>query len=116
MSWVLLFHVLVAPALVHAQSSGAAGPSHYCATYNSDSQPEDCSFTSLQMCQQSINGLGGWCGPQSQAPVMPPPPLFKFPAQFDSGQAWGTPLAFPPASAPPPPIGQTGPLQLPDAN
>ena len=117
MAWIFLLHVLLAPALLHAQPNGVASQSHYCATYNSDSQPEDCSFTSLQMCQESVSGLGGWCAMQSSAPAMPPPPLMQFPSDFGAAPSGSAPFAFPPAPVPPPQINQqpSGPLQLPDA-
>jgi hypothetical protein len=82
----------------------------YCATYNDDATPEDCSFTTMQVCQQSVNGVGGYCAPQSEAPVMPPAPLFEFRRD---------PYAFAPAPIPPPPPPvaepSSGPLQLPDS-
>ena len=74
----------------------------YCATYP-DNASEDCSFTSFAMCQQSVSGLGGYCEAQSEAPAMPPPPLFRlFPAPAQPNA--------------PPPAGSSGsPMTLPDA-
>jgi hypothetical protein len=90
-----------------------AAQAQFCATYDDDATPEDCSFTTMQMCQQSVDGIGGYCAPQAEAPAVPPPPLF----QFNRG-----PDAFAPAPMPPPPLAdQTAPpaqapMQLPDAS
>jgi Protein of unknown function (DUF3551) len=90
---------LCIPLLVLAQYGGVAAQGQFCATYN-DNSPEDCSFTTMEMCQQSVSGVGGACAPQASAPVMPPPPLFQFP------QIRPDPYAFTPAPVgPPPPMG-----------
>jgi hypothetical protein len=83
------------PSMLHAQGLGTAAQGQFCATYDDDAAPEDCSFTTLEMCQESISGVGGYCASQSMAPGMPPPPLLK-PFQY--------PSAFAPAPAPPPPF------------
>jgi len=81
-------------ALAIAQSWTAVAQGHFCARYDDDATPEDCSFTSFQMCQQSISGLGGLCAPAADSPAPPPPPLFQLPMQQS---------AFPQAPVPPPP-------------
>jgi hypothetical protein len=105
---IIFFCCLLLPVLAIAQSRTAAAQGHYCARYDDDATPEDCSFTSFQMCQQSISGLGGLCAPAADSPALPPPPLFQFPMQQS---------AFPPAPVPPPPdmLMSPPPMQLPDA-
>jgi hypothetical protein len=95
------------PSMLHAQVSGTGASGQYCATYSDDASPEDCSFSTFEMCEQSISGIGGSCAPQSEAPAMPPPPLFHF---------FQTPVA--PAAVPPPFANQPvppPPTLLPDA-
>ncbi len=87
---------LCIPLLVFAQYRGVAAQSQFCATYD-DNSPEDCSFTTMEMCQQSVSGVGGACAPQASAPVMPPPPLFQL------GPVRPDPYAFTPAPVGPPP-------------
>jgi Protein of unknown function (DUF3551) len=89
---MMLCGVLV-PSMLHAQGTVAHG--QFCATYNDDATPMNCSFTTIEMCEESVSGVGGYCAPQSLAPGMPPPPLFK-PFQF--------PSAFAPTPVLPPPI------------
>jgi Protein of unknown function (DUF3551) len=105
--WIVVLLALFLPASAYAQ--GAAPPTQFCATYNSDSQPEDCSFTSMAMCREAISGVGGWCAPQPLAPAMPAPPLFQFPGQSAPISVPPPPLANQPAPVPPPP------MTLPDA-
>ena len=97
------------PALAQLSQQGRGGTTsgQFCATYNSDSKPEDCSFTSMQMCQESVSGLGGWCAPQAGAPVTPPPPLLQFPALNGPARVPPPPVADQPAVEPP--------MTLPDA-
>jgi Protein of unknown function (DUF3551) len=96
---IMLLGGLFMPSMLHAQSAsigtGAAAQGQFCATYNDDATPMDCSFTTLQMCQQSVSGVGGYCAPQALAPAMPPPPLFR---------PFQDPSAFAPATVPPPPF------------
>lgn len=101
----MIAHWLMLVSLAMASPAHAQGQ-HYCAMYPGNVAPEDCSFMSLEMCQQSINGLGGYCAVQTDAPPMPPAPLFRLfpePAQ--------------PAAVPPPPLSNaaTSPVMLPDA-
>jgi hypothetical protein len=93
---ISVFAVVSGLALVFAPAPSAFAQSRFCATYDDDATPEDCSFTSLQMCQQSVSGIGGYCAPQGIAPAMAPPPLFGPPS-------FGPPYAFGPAPVPPPP-------------
>jgi hypothetical protein len=107
--WIVASAVSFAtPSVVLAQNDASALPDHFCAT--SEFAPEDCSFTSMAMCEQSVSGVGGSCAPQSASPAMPPRPMFQL---FDRTPA----AAFPPTAVPPPPMTQQspGPLQLPDA-
>ena len=119
---------LVLPSMLHAQDSPANAPGHFCATYD-DAMPEDCSFTSMSMCEQSVRGLGGYCAPQADAPVMPPSPMFRLfaPPQAAPPPVTGPapafqwlnpppPAAFAPAAVPPPPEQQqpSDSLQPPD--
>ena len=71
------------PSMLHAQGTTQ---SQFCATYNDDATPMNCSFTTIEMCEESVSGVGGYCAPQSLAPAMPPPPLLK-PFQFPSAFA-----------------------------
>jgi Protein of unknown function (DUF3551) len=106
---IIYFTVLggfIASTIFFSTIPTAQAQGQFCATYD-DNSPEDCSFTTFAMCQQSISGVGGDCAPASSAPPMPAPPLFHlFPAPPN------------PAAVPPPPIQQPspGPLQLPDAS
>jgi len=93
---VILTAVMVA-SLALLQAGEALAQAHFCATYN-DESPEDCSFTSFAMCQQSVSGVGGSCAPQSEAPAIPPPPLFQ-----GNPFSQRDPYAFAPAPMPPPP-------------
>jgi hypothetical protein len=90
--------------LILLSQAANAQVQHFCATYE-DTYPEDCSFTSMEMCEQSVNGVGGQCRPQSEAPATPPPARFHL-------LPWAnvTPVA-PPAPVPPPP-GSGSPLPL----
>jgi hypothetical protein len=73
----------------------------YCAQYDDGS--EDCSFSSLSMCNQSVTGVGGTCGLN--------------PRVSGSSAASAGPPSFNPAYVPPPPIQQlaSGPVVLPSA-
>ena len=48
----------------------------YCAQFSDDSSP-DCGFTTLQMCEASVTGVGGLClnnpYPQNSSTALPPP-------------------------------------------
>ncbi len=101
---IAAFSGLFIPWLLVAQHGGAAAQNQFCATYN-DNAPEDCSFTTLEMCQQSVSGVGGSCAPQAAAPAMPPPPLFQFPTLKPD------PYAFTPAPVGPAPAGPATPNQ-----
>jgi len=91
---ILLAVLLIIPEL-HAQQAGEAPP--YCAQY-ADGTSLDCEFSSLQMCEQSVTGVGGVCIDNPSGP----------------GAASTTPSAFgighPTVlmQVPPPPIVQSG--------
>jgi len=93
--FAILFGQLFMISPLHAQNYP------YCAQYDDGS--EDCSFSSLSMCNQSVTGVGGTCGlnPRGSSPsaASPGPPSFN------------------PAYVPPPPIQQatSGPVALPSA-
>lgn len=97
--------------ILYWQTGEVEAQGQFCATYNDDSTPEDCSFLTLGMCEQSVSGVGGSCAPQSLAPPMPPPPLIQFRPD---------PYAFAPAPMPPAPTGNQPvlppPRLLPDAS
>ena len=98
------------PLFTQAQAQGVAPQGNFCATYD-DNSPEDCSFASMAMCQQSVSGVGGSCAPQAAAPSMPPAPIF--PSLLNPSP----PSAFAPAAVPPPPMDQPQvPLALPDSS
>jgi hypothetical protein len=108
---VIIIAGLAMPSLsAQSYAQGAAPQGGFCATYD-DYSPEDCSFASMAMCQQSVSGVGGWCAPSASAPPMPPPSIF--PSLLNLNAA--PPPAFAPAAVPPPPPDQQGPLQLPDS-
>jgi hypothetical protein len=91
---IIMLGGLFMPSMLHAQGTGTPAQGQFCATYNNDAAPMDCSFTTMEMCQESVSGVGGYCAPQALAPAMPPPPLFR---------PFQGPSAFAPANVPPPP-------------
>jgi Protein of unknown function (DUF3551) len=66
---VLLACLLVIPGL-HAQQSVETYP--YCAQY-ADGTSLDCEFSSLQMCEQSVTGVGGVYIDNPSGPGAAPP-------------------------------------------
>ncbi|HEX4409662.1 MAG TPA: DUF3551 domain-containing protein [Xanthobacteraceae bacterium] len=95
---------LVVPVLIFAPHSEVAAQSGYCAIYNDDATPEDCSFPTLRSCRQSVSGVGGRCLRASYAPQLPPaPPPPAFPPFADQRPLFGPPYAFRPAPVPTPP-------------
>jgi hypothetical protein len=67
---------LLAPAAAHAQP--------YCANFNNGER--DCGIPTMEMCQQSISGIGGYCGPDQSGQI---PPNFlqrRMQQNLDSGQ------------------------------
>ncbi len=46
-----------------------AGAQPYCANFHDGMQ--QCGIPSLEMCQQTISGLGGYCGPDQTAQLPP---------------------------------------------
>ncbi len=85
---------------LHAQTFGGSSQYPYCAQF-SDGTSLDCGFSSLQMCEQSVTGVGGVC-------ILNPsgPPA----AQALNQRVYNLPAAAAPIAPP------SGPLQLPDAS
>jgi hypothetical protein len=69
----------------------------YCAQF-SDGTSLDCGFSTLQMCEASVTGVGGLCLNNPAGPPPPPPQLASGPLQLPDAQA--------PLQAPPPPAQQ----------
>ena len=73
--WITFAGLLLLTSPLHAQG--------YCAQFSDGSSP-DCSFTTLQMCEASVTGVGGLClnSPYPQnVSAAPPPPLPLPPGQ-----------------------------------
>jgi hypothetical protein len=103
--WLFLMSALaMIPWPVGAQGSGR----QYCAEFY-DGSPSSCGFSSLQMCEQSVTGVGGVCSPSSTPSSMPSSMLGAAPAALPQ-TSYNPPM-------PPPPIdpSPSGPLTLPDA-
>jgi hypothetical protein len=98
--WIIILGHLLITSPLHAQ-----GQYSYCAQFSDGTSP-DCGFSTLQMCEQSVTGVGGVCinnpygspsaSAQNQnvynASAVPPPPIAQ-----PSGQAALS------APSPPPP-------------
>ena len=56
----LIAGTLLMPAAAHAQ---------YCAHYSQGTS--DCGIPTLQMCQQSVSGVGGYCVPDQSSQIPP---------------------------------------------
>src|ERR1700722_15859744 len=98
--WIVFVgHVLVVSPL-HAQGQYA-----YCAQFDDGSSP-DCGFSSLQMCERSVTGVGGVCNVNPSGPPVQP-------ATTTQNQ-----MPFNYSPVPPPPFAQqpSSPTQLPDAS
>lgn len=90
MHWMIILGQLLIATPSHAQ-----GQYSYCAQFSDGTSP-DCGFSTLQMCEQSVTGVGGVCinnpygsptaSVQNQnfynSPNVPPPPIAQ-----PSGQA-----------------------------
>jgi hypothetical protein len=96
MHWIIFLGQIVMSSPVHAQGSA------YCAQF-SDGSSADCGFSSLQMCEQSVTGVGGVC-------IMDPSGSGAVPSANTQNQ-----MPFNASAMPPPPFAQqsSGPLQLP---
>jgi hypothetical protein len=94
--WIIFLGQIVMLSPVHAQGSA------YCAQF-SDGSSADCGFSSLQMCEQSVTGVGGVC-------IMDPSGSGAVPSANTQNQ-----MPFNASAMPPPPFAQqsSGPLQLP---
>jgi hypothetical protein len=105
---ILLTHLLMASS-AHAQGVGGV----YCAQYSDGSSP-DCGFSSLQMCEQSVTGVGGVC---TQNPAGPSAALVGGQEPYASPPVPQLPFvqssAFPAAPVPPPPFDQSASPQPP---
>jgi Protein of unknown function (DUF3551) len=83
-----------------------ASPLHaqgYCAQYASDTSL-DCSFSTLQMCEASVTGVGGVCidNPYPQTAAEAPPPPLPLPPGQTKYQLFPATSPTLPASPPPP--------------
>jgi uncharacterized protein DUF3551 len=90
----IVFVGLLLTSPLHAQ-----GQSQYCAQFY-DGSPPNCGFSSLQMCERSVTGVGGICSlnpsqpattPQNQMPfnssAVPPPPFAQQPSSAASAES-----------------------------
>jgi len=101
--FVLFFFIVLddAARIVQAQP--------YCAMYSNGTQ--DCGIPTLQSCDQSISGVGGYCAPDTTAQLRPNL-IDRWRA--DQSEQSPQPLTLPPADTsqdspnwlPPPPPGQ----------
>ena len=107
-SIIVLAHLVLVPS-AHAQGVGGV----YCAQYSDGTSP-DCGFSSLQMCEQSVTGVGGVC---IQNPAGPRGLPASGQVSYDSPPVPRLPFvqsgAFPPAAVPPPPFDQSAASQPP---
>jgi hypothetical protein len=102
--WIIFaVHLLVATPLF-AQGGFGAMQNQYCAQF-SDGSSLDCGFSTLQMCEQSVTGVGGVCILNPSGPSRPPMAAAQDQTPYRS------------SVMPPPPFSQqaAAPLQLPDA-
>jgi hypothetical protein len=94
--WMVLAGLLLTAPPLHAQG--------YCAQFSDGTSP-DCSFTTRQMCEASVTGIGGVClnnpYPQSVS-AAPPPPLPLPPGQTNYQLFPTTPLPSVPSPSQPP--------------
>lgn len=83
---------IVALAVVYASLAflQAAGAQSYCAHYNDGERT--CAIPTLEMCQQSVRGIGGYCAPDQSAQI-PPNFLQRRMQQMESS---GQPFLHPP--------------------
>jgi hypothetical protein len=105
MHWIVFAGHLLAATPLYAQGGFGATQNQYCAQF-SDGSSLDCGFSSLQMCEQSVTGVGGVCILNPSGPSRPP--VADAQDQAPSYQS---------SAMPPPPFAQqaSAPLQLPDA-
>lgn len=61
-----LLHIVLPIAATIAVSS-PAGAQPYCANYTDGEKA--CGIPTLEMCQQSVSGVGGYCGPDESAQI-----------------------------------------------
>ncbi len=73
---------LIIPAAVNAQP--------YCAHFNDGER--NCGIPTMEMCQQSISGVGGYCEPDQSAQILPNFIQRRMQRNLDSGP----PLLHPP--------------------
>ena len=67
----------------------------YCAQFE-DGSSRDCGFSTLQMCEASVTGVGGLCINNPAGPPPPPPQLASAPLQLpDAPQAQQQPQQQP---------------------
>lgn len=100
MHWIGLVGHLIMASPLHAQGQYA-----YCAQFSDGTSP-DCGFSTLQMCERSVTGIGGVCLLNPAGPPVQPATAAQSPTSFNS------------VAVPPPPFAQqsSGPMQLPGAS
>ena len=69
----------------------------YCALFE-DGSSRDCGYSTLQMCEASVTGVGGLCINNPAGPPPPPPQLASGPLQLPDAQQTQQP---PPPQQPP---------------
>ena len=55
--------------IIAALAAPVAANAQYCAHYSQGTR--DCGIPTLQMCQQSVSGVGGYCGPDQTSQIPP---------------------------------------------
>ncbi len=84
---LLIFVGCLLLALQLYPRSPAAQYYPYCAQF-ADGSSRDCSFSTLQMCEASVTGVGGLCLNNPAGPPPPPPQYASAPLQLpDASQA-----------------------------
>jgi hypothetical protein len=100
-AWSIIFLAqLPVTEPLEAQTFGSSAQYRYCAQFSDGTSP-DCGFSTLQMCEQSVTGVGGICILNPSGPRV---------AELQNQGAYNLSAVPPPPAEPP-----SGPLQLPDA-
>jgi len=98
--WIVFVGHLLMTSPLYAQGQYA-----YCAQFNDGTSP-DCGFSSLQMCERSVTGVGGVCNPNPAGPPIQPAPTTQNQMPFNSSAVPPAPFA----------LQSSGPVQLPDVS